>query len=104
MELSDLLNVAKEIVLLAPQTQGQILALEDIAIVVQARKQILHIGLLRMNKLLEYGVHTLVALITQLDFSLILSKELRKQKLDLVQLYIYVALTPLWADRRNEIY
>lgn len=81
MELGDLLNVAKEIVLLATQTERQILALKDIAIVLQARKQILHIGLLRMNELLEYGVHTLVALITQLNFSLILSAKVKKREI-----------------------
>lgn len=73
MELGDLLDVPKEIVLFATQAQRQILALKYIAIVLQASEQILHIGLLGMDELLEYGMHALVALIAQLNFNLILS-------------------------------
>jgi len=73
MELGDLLYVAEQIVLLAPKTQGQILALEDVAVVLDAREQVVHVGLLRLDQLLQNGVHALVALVPQLDLNLFLS-------------------------------
>lgn len=72
MELGDLLDVSKQIVLLSPQTQGKILALEDVAIVLDAREQVIHVGLLRLDQFLENGMHALVALIAQFDLNLLL--------------------------------
>lgn len=64
MKLGNLFNVSKQIVLLSPQTQRQIFALEYVAIVLQSREETLHISLLGVYELLENRMHALVALIT----------------------------------------
>lgn len=64
MKLGNLFNVSKQIVLLSPQAQWQIFALEYVGIVLQSSEETLHVGLLGVYELLENRMHALIALIT----------------------------------------